>query len=268
MAGLKIEAVDVFYLAMPRDRGHRRRQPGCVRGARRGRRARRLGRVRGRAAAVDRGARRADVAFGAVNPVAASVLGEAIEGPECIRRIGDAGARAQSRSACRPSTRCRASIWRCGTAGARAGRAGVDAARLPQSVSRSCRTPRCCSATTRQAHSPRRKRSARKGSARRSSGGARTARASAKDDADHVMAAREGLGPDGPAAGRRRHCVGRRRGARRAIAAGADRRPRRRGSRSRSSPARLRPTRGCRENPARCGSRVARARTTSGWRGK
>jgi hypothetical protein len=78
---------------------------------------------------------------------------------------------------CRPRTRCRASIWRCGIfwgacGASRCGRCSGTAKRIP-----SCRTPRCCSATTRPAHSPRRKRSARRGSARRSSGGAPTARA-------------------------------------------------------------------------------------------
>ena len=176
-----------------------------------------------------------------------------------------AGARAQSRS---PAGRAHAVGHRhgaVGSFGAHAGRAGVDAARVPQSVSQAAvrlgavrrrrgRHPRQ-GASDPRARVPRGK--VRVGPLRRGLG---EGRRRSRDGG--ARGARTG----GPAAGRCRHCVGRRRGARRAIAAGADRGQ---GDVARGAvPARSRPTRGCRENPARCGSRVARVRTTSGWRGK
>ena len=86
MAGLKIEAVDVFYLAMPRieDIGDGSQDACVVRVAAGGH----VGWGECEAAPLPSiAALVAPMSHSACHPVTASVLGEAIEGPECIRRI-------------------------------------------------------------------------------------------------------------------------------------------------------------------------------------
>ncbi|HEU4377374.1 MAG TPA: mandelate racemase/muconate lactonizing enzyme family protein, partial [Hyphomicrobiaceae bacterium] len=83
---MKIEAVDVFYLAMPRieDIGDGSQDACVVRVAAGGH----VGWGECEAAPLPSiAALVAPMSHSACHPVAASVLGEAIEGPECIRRI-------------------------------------------------------------------------------------------------------------------------------------------------------------------------------------
>ena len=233
---MRIEAVDFFYLSMPEvtDRGGR--QPGCAARAGRGGRPRRLGRMRGLAAASRSPPSSARCRMASAGRSADSVLGSRSTNPADIAPHGGGGRLQQHGSAAgRPHLVGRRD-GAVGSARQGARRAGLAAARLsPQSSEDAL----CLAAVRRHAAGD-----ARTGAPTARAKGFRAAkfgwgpigRGSAQDDADHFAAAREGLGADGillvdagqifgeDVEARRRAAAGAR-GGRRTLARGAVRRP-------------------------------------------
>ena len=201
LRAMKIEAVDFFYLSMPRGHRRGRRQPGCAAGARRGRRACRLGRMRGRAAALDRGVRLSDVA----RRVPA---GRGLGARQAARRAGrhrahGGGGRLQLHGpAAGAAHLVRHRDGAVGSARQGARRAGVAAARLRDAAIRRRPMPRCCSATRRR----------RRSRARKAMRGAQFRRREIRLGPDRARHARSRRGPVRRRArglGPRRHAAGR-----------------------------------------------------------
>ena len=194
---MKIEAVDFFYLSMPQvtDRGGR--QPG------RPRRARPAGGIVGwgeceASPLTSIAAFVCPMSHGACRPVSRLGARRDVRRPERHRaHRGDRRVRT-AWTCCRPRTPGPASRWRSGTCSGKraASRSGACSAmteaypKLPYASQLFGDTP--------QETLERRQILARQAAfAPPSSAGGRSAAAASKDDADHLDAAREGLGPDG-----------------------------------------------------------------------
>ena len=138
------------------------------------------------------------MSHGVCRPVGASILGQTLDG--ACRHRAHVGRRSPTTAwtCCRPPTPCRASRWRCGTCSGKARGEPVwkllgYAAAIPRRP-----TPRCLFGDTPQTDTRRGKAIAR---ARLHGGeirlGTDRARQRGGRTAEHFVAAREGLGPDG-----------------------------------------------------------------------